>query len=237
MRRAACAASISTIARGMLTRAYPYARAARGRAAAACRLIAAGVKPGDRVALIAETGPEFAALFFGAVYAGAWPVPLPLPTSFGGRDSYIEQLGVQLQSCRPDAAPLSRPSSPRWPARPPRRRASTGIAWERFAEAPAPRGRACPRPGRTTSPICNIRAARPASRTASRSPTARCSPISPRTATACICARHRPLHLLAALVSRHGPGRLPALAWSPTRSRPIISRPRISPAARSPGST
>ena len=48
------------------------------------RLIAAGVKPEDRIALVAETGAEFAALFFGVVYAGAWPVPLPLPTSFGG---------------------------------------------------------------------------------------------------------------------------------------------------------
>jgi fatty-acyl-CoA synthase len=59
------------------------------------------VKPEDRIALIAETGAEFAALFFGTIYAGAWPVPLPLPTSFGGRDSYIEQLRVQLDSCDP----------------------------------------------------------------------------------------------------------------------------------------
>jgi fatty-acyl-CoA synthase len=51
--------------------------------------------------LVAETVPEFAALFFGVIYAGAWPVPLPLPTSFGGRDSYIEQLRVQLASCDP----------------------------------------------------------------------------------------------------------------------------------------
>ena len=63
--------------------------------ACARRLIASGVKPEERIALVAETGPEFAALFFGVVYAGAWPVPLPLPTSFGGRDSYIEQLRVQ----------------------------------------------------------------------------------------------------------------------------------------------
>ena len=56
------------------------------------RFIALGIKPGDRVALVAETGPEFAACFFGAVYAGAWPVPLPLPTSFGGREAYVDQL-------------------------------------------------------------------------------------------------------------------------------------------------
>ncbi|TPG13093.1 fatty acyl-AMP ligase [Sphingomonas oligophenolica] len=88
-------------ARGALTRAYPFAELRTDALAAAHRLIAAGAKPEDRIALVAETGPEFAALFFGAVYAGAWPVPLPLPTSFGGRDSYVEQLRVQLSSCDP----------------------------------------------------------------------------------------------------------------------------------------
>ena len=87
--------------RGQLVRAYPFAELRRDAIAAARRLIAAGIKPQDRVALIAETSAEFAALFFGAVYAGAWPVPLPLPTSFGGRDSYIEQLRIQLSSCDP----------------------------------------------------------------------------------------------------------------------------------------
>jgi fatty-acyl-CoA synthase len=88
-------------ARGQLLRPYPFAELRDDALAMAHRLIAAGVKPEDRIALIAETGPEFAALFFGTVYAGAWPVPLPLPTSFGGRDSYIEQLRVQLTSCDP----------------------------------------------------------------------------------------------------------------------------------------
>ncbi|HEU0044293.1 fatty acyl-AMP ligase [Sphingomonas sp.] len=88
-------------ARGQLTRPYPFAELREDALMAARRLIAAGIVPEDRVALVAETGPEFAALFFGAIYAGAWPVPLPLPTSFGGRDSYVEQLRVQLTSCDP----------------------------------------------------------------------------------------------------------------------------------------
>jgi len=88
-------------ARGTLTRVYPFAELRADALAGARRLIAAGVSPGDRVAMVAETGPEFAALFFGAVYAGAWPVPLPLPTSFGGRDAYVEQLRIQLSSCEP----------------------------------------------------------------------------------------------------------------------------------------
>jgi fatty-acyl-CoA synthase len=87
--------------RGILVRAYPYRELREDALAAAWRLIAAGVKPEDRIAIVAETSPEFAALFFGAVYAGAWPVPLPLPTSFGGRDSYIDQLKVQLDSADP----------------------------------------------------------------------------------------------------------------------------------------
>ena len=87
--------------RGRLARVYTFAELREDAIAAARRLAGAGIAPGDRVALIAETGPEFAALFFGAVYAGAWPVPLPLPTSFGGRESYIDQLSVQLRSSDP----------------------------------------------------------------------------------------------------------------------------------------
>ena len=87
--------------RARLVRAYPFTELRADALADAHRLIARGVKPGDRIALIAETAPEFVALFFGALYAGAWPVPLPLPTSFGGRDSYVEQLGVQLNSSDP----------------------------------------------------------------------------------------------------------------------------------------
>ncbi|WP_310469209.1 fatty acyl-AMP ligase, partial [Sphingomonas sp.] len=88
-------------ARGTLVRAFPYAELRADALAHAQRFIALQLKPGDRLALIAETGPEFAACFFGAVYAGLWPVPLPLPTSFGGRDAYIEQLKVMLQSSDP----------------------------------------------------------------------------------------------------------------------------------------
>jgi len=88
-------------ARATLVRAYTFAELRRDALAQAHRLIAAGIGVGDRVALIAETGPEFAALFFGAVYAGAWPVPLPLPTSFGGREGYVEQIRNQLISCDP----------------------------------------------------------------------------------------------------------------------------------------
>jgi fatty-acyl-CoA synthase len=88
-------------ARGTLERAYPYRELRKDALAHAQRFVAMGLKPGDRLALVAETGPEFASCFFGAVYAGLWPVPLPLPTSFGGREAYVDQLKVMLGSSDP----------------------------------------------------------------------------------------------------------------------------------------
>ncbi|MGB5779785.1 fatty acyl-AMP ligase [Allopontixanthobacter sediminis] len=87
--------------RGTLERVYTYVELRADALGMARRFRAAGIEKGDRVALIAETGAEFAALFCGAVYAGAWPVPLPLPTGFGGKEGYIDQLVIQLASSDP----------------------------------------------------------------------------------------------------------------------------------------
>ena len=124
-------------ARGLLARTYTFRELREDARAAAYRLIARGIEPGDRVALVAETGAEFAALFFGAIYAGAWPVPLPLPTSFGGRDSYIDQLGVQLNSS--DPAFLFYPAELAGLAGAAAEAAGiAGADWESFAKRPAP---------------------------------------------------------------------------------------------------
>jgi fatty-acyl-CoA synthase len=88
-------------ARGALVRAYPYSELREESLANAHRFLGLGINPGDRIALVAETGPEFAGAFFGAIYSAAWPVPLPLPTSFGGRQAYVDQLKIQLKSCDP----------------------------------------------------------------------------------------------------------------------------------------
>lgn len=87
--------------RGNLERVYPYSEMREDALAMAYRMANSGIGKEDRVALVAETGPEFAALFCACVYIGAWPVPLPLPTTFGGKESYIDQLSVQLQSSDP----------------------------------------------------------------------------------------------------------------------------------------
>ncbi|WP_136163098.1 fatty acyl-AMP ligase [Sphingomonas flavalba] len=124
-------------ARGALVRPYPFAMLRHDARAAAFRLIAHGIAPGDRIALIAETGPDFAALFFGAVYAGAWPVPLPLPTSFGGAAAYVDQLKTQLGSC--DPALLLYPAELEQMASDAAAQAGVmGITFEAFAELDSP---------------------------------------------------------------------------------------------------
>jgi fatty-acyl-CoA synthase len=124
-------------ARGVLNRPYPFADLREDALTCARRLIASGVKPEDRIALVAETGAEFAALFFGVIYAGAWPVPLPLPTSFGGRDSYIEQLRVQLASCDPKML-IFPPELAQMAGAAAEAAGVEGIDWDSFAQREAP---------------------------------------------------------------------------------------------------
>ena len=138
--------------RGQLKRVYPFSELRQDALAMARRLIAHGVKKGDRIALVAETGPDFAALFCGTIYAGAWPVPLPLPTSFGGKDSYIDQLAVQLASSDPlalfypaEIAEMAGAAAARQDCQ--------GIAWEDFAQNPVPD---CALPAASPDDICYL---------------------------------------------------------------------------------
>ena len=123
--------------RGTLERAYPYKQMRSDALAYAYRLVDMGIGKDDRVALIAETGPDFAALFCACIYVGAWPVPLPLPTTFGGKDGYIDQLAVQLDSC--DPAILLYPAEiAEMAGAGAQRQGCTGMDWETLATRPAP---------------------------------------------------------------------------------------------------
>ena len=59
---------------------YTYGRASQRCASTYCTpLLTLGIRsPAIELQWWPKPGPEFAACFFGAVYAGAWPVPLPL---------------------------------------------------------------------------------------------------------------------------------------------------------------
>ncbi|MGC8470292.1 MAG: fatty acyl-AMP ligase [Acetobacteraceae bacterium] len=91
-------------ASGTLTEALPY-RTLRAQAIGlARRMLGAGLRPGDRVGLIAESDGDFVRAFFACQYAALVPVPLPLPTAFGGRERCIEHLGRMLRRARVSAA-------------------------------------------------------------------------------------------------------------------------------------
>lgn len=138
--------------RGTLERVYPYREMRDDALVMARRLIAAGIGKEDRVALIAETGADFAALFCACVYAGAWPVPLPLPTTFGGKESYIDQLSVQLQSSDPKL--LLYPAEIEQMAKAAAdRQGCPGESWQDFAHREAPE---CELPPADPEDICYL---------------------------------------------------------------------------------
>ncbi len=91
-------------ARGELTLALPYANLRRDALELARHFASLGLPRQARVALVAETDPDFVRLFFACQYAGLVPVPLPAAVHLGGRDAYIRQLRAMLASCQASAA-------------------------------------------------------------------------------------------------------------------------------------
>jgi fatty-acyl-CoA synthase len=55
-----------------------------------------GVQPGERVALLFPTEPDFFAAFFGAIFAGAVPVPLYPPVRLGRLEEYHRRTAAML---------------------------------------------------------------------------------------------------------------------------------------------
>jgi fatty-acyl-CoA synthase len=85
-------------ARGELQHVLPYRELRRRARDVAARLAKLDLARGSRVAIIAETSPEFLEFFFGCQYAGLIPVPLPLSVNFGGREAYEERLRGMLRT-------------------------------------------------------------------------------------------------------------------------------------------
>ncbi|MBU6419986.1 MAG: fatty acyl-AMP ligase [Proteobacteria bacterium] len=83
--------------KGVLTEVLPYAALRTQAIALARRFLGMGLKPGERVGLLAESDGDFARAFFACQYAGLVPAPLPLPAAFGGKDGYISFLRRMIQ--------------------------------------------------------------------------------------------------------------------------------------------
>jgi fatty-acyl-CoA synthase len=78
--------------RGKLFAVLSYAELREQAQDIAYRLHGLGLKRGDRVALVADTHPDFQRFFFACQYAGLVPVPVPPPLQLGGGDEYIGHL-------------------------------------------------------------------------------------------------------------------------------------------------
>lgn len=86
--------------RGDLRAVVTYADLRDQARTLARRLLTLGLERGARVAIVADTHPDFHRVFFACQYAGLVPVPLPASLFMSGRASYVAQLRALLTHCR-----------------------------------------------------------------------------------------------------------------------------------------
>lgn len=85
--------------RGILAAELSY-KDLRSRAISIARkLLHLGFTSGQRVALVAETTPDFAVYLFACQYAGLIPVPLPAMLKLGAHSAFVAQLKNLLWAC------------------------------------------------------------------------------------------------------------------------------------------
>jgi fatty-acyl-CoA synthase len=71
------------------------------------KLIGLGLNKGDRVALVAETNPDFIRFFYACQYSGLIPVALPASVKVGAHSTYVAQLQRLLEASHAEVAVAS----------------------------------------------------------------------------------------------------------------------------------
>jgi len=89
---------------GKLREAIPYRVLRLEARQLARRLRHLGCERGERVALVADTDPDFIRFFFACQYAALVPVPLPASVRLGGHHAYVQQLTKLLEICQASVA-------------------------------------------------------------------------------------------------------------------------------------
>jgi len=84
--------------RGDIYASIPYRELRLQAIELAHKLMGLGLTKGDRVALIAETTPEFIRFFYACQYAGLIPVTLPASVKVGAHCAYVAQLKQLLEA-------------------------------------------------------------------------------------------------------------------------------------------
>jgi fatty-acyl-CoA synthase len=90
--------------RGKLHTTLSYSKLQREARVLAKRLHGLHLGRGARVAIVAETHPDFPRFFFACQYAGLTPVPLPASIHLGGHKAYVEQLQGLLKKSQASIA-------------------------------------------------------------------------------------------------------------------------------------
>ena len=90
--------------KGQLEAVLPYSVLRADALDIARQLMGLGLERGSRVALVAETYPDFLRFFYACQYAGMVPVPLPASIHLGGHKFYVAQLRRLLLNCRAQVA-------------------------------------------------------------------------------------------------------------------------------------
>ncbi|NNE38331.1 MAG: fatty acyl-AMP ligase [Gammaproteobacteria bacterium] len=91
-------------ARGNLKSVLGYSKLQQAAKLTARRLMGLGLQRGDKVAIIADTTPEFITLFFACRYAGIVPFAMPVPVNLGSHDIYVKQLNGMMSVGNASAA-------------------------------------------------------------------------------------------------------------------------------------
>ncbi len=91
-------------AKGNLRSVLSYRELREKARVSARRLLGLGLTSGDRIALVADTTPEFVELFFACRYAGLVPFAMPLPVNLGSHAVYVQQLRGILEGSQASAA-------------------------------------------------------------------------------------------------------------------------------------
>ncbi len=89
---------------GELETVLPYRQLREESLALAERLLSLKPERGARVAILAETRPDFLRFFFACQYAGLVPVPLPISIHMGGYESFVFQLRRFIVDSRAEIA-------------------------------------------------------------------------------------------------------------------------------------
>jgi len=90
--------------RGGLSTVLSYADLREQALSLARKLLSLRLDRGARVAVVAETDPNFHRIFFACQYAGLVPVPVSASAFMSGREAYVAQLKALLRVCRASVA-------------------------------------------------------------------------------------------------------------------------------------